>query len=249
MIARVEIKDKWVIKGIFGDGLKKLSGLDDFPWQKLADISDEILINDVTASLFRTELDFERFAGIRQKINKPMIFGGGIQKLRDIENALTAGFDRVLICSKSFDGELGKQFIKEAAKQFGVSTIIVGFEITCEESSFNIHTSHPRYSRGRLTSLETIKRWIENIELIDEFEIAIFDLSNEGTSKGFSLNTIRSITNITKRPVIYGGGGNEQDLRLGGEIFGQDKNLRTLIYCATVLRMLGFNLDEMSYDR
>ena len=162
MITRVEIKDNWVIKGIFGDGLKKLSELDDFPWQKLADISEEILINDVTASLFKTKLNFERFSGIRQKINKPMIFGGGIHKLKDIENALAAGFDRVLICSKSFDGELGKQFLEEAAKQFGVSTIIVGFEITCEENSFNIHTSHPRYSRGRHTSAETINRWIKD---------------------------------------------------------------------------------------
>jgi len=248
MIARVEIKDNWVIKGVLGDGLKKLSRLDSFPWQKLADISDEIIINDVTASLFKTKLDFSRFSGIRERINKPMIFGGGIQKLKDIENALIAGFDRVLICSKSFDGELGKQFLEEAANQFGVSTIIVGFEITCDESSFNIHTSHPRYSRGRLTSPYTVKSWVEHIELVGEFEIAVFDLSREGTRQGFSLNTLKSITNITKRPLIYSGGGSERSQELSGKIFGQDKNLRALIYCTAALRMLDFNLDEVRCD-
>ena len=76
MIARIEIKDNWIIKGVLGDGLKKLSRLGNFRWQKLADTFDEILIHDVTASLFRTHPDFERFSGIRQMVNKPMIFGG-----------------------------------------------------------------------------------------------------------------------------------------------------------------------------
>lgn len=241
MIARIEIKGDWVIKGIFGDGLKKICRIEQFPWQRLSYIADEIFINDVTASLFQTPLSFEKFRKIRALVNKPMIYGGGIQKSAHIEDALKAGFDRIYICTGLFCTTIENNFLFDVTKKYGSSTFLLGLEIILESQNCDLNSLHPRYCRGRFLASKKLMDCIRHIESLSESEISITDLTQEGSETGIDFDTMNHIASLAKYPIIFGGGGSENQFQSSKTILGQNRSIRTLMFSAVPTRQMTFD--------
>ena len=102
-IARIDIKNNFVIKGINLEGLRKIGDPEKIIKDYYNNTIDELLIIDSVASLYGRNNLFEFIKEITREIFVPITLGGGIRSLEDIENALKSGADKVAINSKALE--------------------------------------------------------------------------------------------------------------------------------------------------
>ena len=97
IIARLDIKNDHVIKGIHFEGLRKVGFPQELALEYYHNGIDEILFMDAVASLYERNNLFHIVEAACQEIFVPITIGGGIRSIKDIEIALQSGADKVAI--------------------------------------------------------------------------------------------------------------------------------------------------------
>ena len=125
IIARLDIKNNFLVKGMHLEGLRILGYPELFSKKYFEEGIDEIIFQDVVASLYKRN----QLSSLTNKISNntfvPIIVGGGIRNIQDIKETLINGADRVSINTGAIEN---KKFIREAVKIFGSSTICISIE-------------------------------------------------------------------------------------------------------------------------
>ena len=97
LIARLDIKNHSVIKGIHLEGLRKVGDPNELALAYYQAGVDELLLMDVVASLY----DRSNLYSVLEKASKdvfvPITIGGGLRDLDDVKKALDAGADKIAI--------------------------------------------------------------------------------------------------------------------------------------------------------
>ena len=88
LIPRIDIKGNNLVKGVNLEGFRALGDANLYIEKYYKDEADEILLNDVVASLYERESLNNFIKQITKKIFIPLIVGGGIKSLQDIEYLL-----------------------------------------------------------------------------------------------------------------------------------------------------------------
>ena len=97
IIARLDIKNDYVIKGINFEGLRKIGSPTELCSKYYKEGADELVLFDSVASLYSRDNIFEIIKKITENVFIPVCVGGGIRSLEDIKMALYSGADKVLI--------------------------------------------------------------------------------------------------------------------------------------------------------
>lgn len=84
-----------------------------------------IHIVDLDGALAGHSVNEDVIREIVSKVSIPVQVGGGIRTIKDIENKLSLGVDRVIIGTKAVENP---QFVKEAITRFGAERIVVGID-------------------------------------------------------------------------------------------------------------------------
>lgn len=209
MIFRVEIKNDWVVSGLCGDGLEKVCLIKDFPWDVVETCCNELIIHDVTASLFESGCDPTCVSLVRDRLNIPITFAGGVKDASDIEIALQAGCDRVGIGSMLFCAE-GPEIISKLRDSYGLSTLLLCLEIP-EHFSLNL-TDRFNFQRGRMTDELVALDRLKTISQLGEFEVFLLDLWSQGTDRSLRSPVLKTITEAYVGSCVV-----EEGLFRGGE--------------------------------
>ena len=203
VIARLDIKDENLVKGINFEGLRVLGKPNEFAQHYYENGIDEIFYQDVIASLLGRNNLKEIIAHSSKNIFVPIIVGGGIRKLDDIELVLKSGADRVSINSGALEN---KDFVKSSIKNFGSSNIVVSIETI----KINNHYLVVKYN-GREKTNYKLEEWIEYLKDNGVSEICVSSVSNDGTGKGINYEILDILSKFKELSVIYGGGVNSDD--------------------------------------
>jgi len=207
IIARLDVKNNFVIKGINLEGLRKIGEVKNITEKYYKEKIDEILIMDSVASLYGRNNLFDFIKGISKEIFVPITLGGGIRTLFDIEKALNSGADKVSINSQAL---LEPKFLQEATQNFGESTIVVSIEA----KKIAPKTWEPYKFCGRERTNINLNEWLNTIQDFGCGEILLTSIDKEGTETGFDLSLLNSIYNkITKPLIISGGCGKLEDIK------------------------------------
>ena len=207
IIPKLDIKGPDLVKGIHLEGLRVLGAPESFAKYYYDEGADEIIFQDVVASLFERNSLHEIISRTAKDIFIPISVGGGIRSVEDISSVLRSGADRVTLNTIAVRKP---SFIKESVKYFGSSTIVVAIEAIKEEDG--IYRAF--IDNGReYTGLE-VSEWVKEVEDLGVGEIIITSVDNEGTGKGFDielLNLIRKNTSISI--IAHGGAGNIENIK------------------------------------
>ena len=198
-IARIDIKNNYVIKGINLEGLRKIGDPINIVKNYYSNGIDELLIIDSVASLYGRNNLFDLIKNITEDIFVPITLGGGIRSLKDIENALNSGADKVAINSMALENP---DFLKEAVSNFGESTILVNIEA----KKISDGKWEPYKFCGREKTNLDVNNWINEIQSKGCGEILLTSIDKEGTETGFDIELIESVEKIIKKPLIASGG-------------------------------------------
>jgi cyclase len=206
IIPRLDIKGPNLVKGIHLEGLRALGQPSDFAKFYYEQGADEILFMDVVASLYERNSLHEIISETAKSVFIPITVGGGIRSIQDIKNILRCGADKVAINTAAIKNP---QFIYEASREFGSSTIVVAIEA--------IKDSKGKYfafiDNGReFTGIE-ISEWAKKVESLGCGEIIITSVDREGTGKGFDSELCQLVMDSVSIPVIaHGGAGRKEDV-------------------------------------
>lgn len=200
IIPRLDIKGPNLVKGIHLEGLRVLGSPDVFAQYYYENGADEIIFQDVVASLFERNSLQDIISRTAKNIFIPITVGGGLRNINDIHNVLNAGADKVSLNTAAIRNP---SFIEEAVKIFGSSTIVVAIEA--------IKASNGKYfaftDNGREETYLEVTEWAKRATDCGAGEILITSVDREGTGNGFDIDLIKSIKNCVKVPVIAHGGG------------------------------------------
>jgi cyclase len=199
IISRVDIKNNYVIKGINLEGLRKVGDPKSIIEKYYKEGIDEIILVDSVASLYGRNNLFKLIEKITEEVFVPITLGGGIKSLNDIEKALKSGADKIAINSGAFENY---NFIKQASKEFGSSTIISYIE--AKKVADKKWEAYKNCGRER-TNYDLLN-WIKKVQDDGCGEILLTSIDYEGTEKGFDLEMLDKVNKYIFKPIIISGG-------------------------------------------
>ena len=128
------------------EGLRVLGSPEQFANYYFQNGADELMYNDVVASLYDRNSLHEIITKTAKSNFLPLTVGGGIRSLEDIKKILRAGADKVSINTAAIKD---KTLISKATKKFGSSTIVVAIEaIKGNDGNYYAYTNNGRESTG-----------------------------------------------------------------------------------------------------
>ncbi len=198
IIARLDVKNNHVIKGIHLEGLRKVGNPNELAKKYYSQGVDELLFIDAVAAYY----DRNSLTGIIKQTCKdvfvPITVGGGIRTISDIQLALNAGADKVAINTKAVESP---SFIKNASEVFGSQCIVSSIEAKKNGNIWEVYTDN-----GREPSGIDVLEWVQEVEMLGAGEILITSVDQDGTKKGFDIELNCAISKLVNIPIISSGG-------------------------------------------
>ena len=199
LIARLDVKGEYLVKGIQLEGLRKLGNPNDFSKKYYEQGIDEIIYMDIVASLYERNSLLDIIKNATKDIFIPLTVGGGIRSTDNVRDALQAGADKVAIntaCIKEPD------LISDVANYFGSQCMVLSIE--AKKTSHNRWEAY--FDNGREKTGKDVLEWAKKGEDLGAGEILLTSVDNEGRQEGMDLDLIKAVSNSVSIPVIASGG-------------------------------------------
>ena len=199
LIARVDVKNDFAIKGIQLEGLRKIGNPNDLCKKYYTEGIDEIIFMDAVAAYYDRNSLTHIIRGACVDVFVPITVGGGIRTLKDISDALSSGADKVAINTQAIRNP---SFISEMVHIFGAQCIVGSIEAK-KVGTFNWEAYT---DNGREPSNHDAVEWAKRLEELGVGEIMVTSVDRDGTKKGFDIDLVKSVAGNVSIPVIASGG-------------------------------------------
>ena len=199
LIARLDIKSEYLIKGIHLEGLRKVGDPAEFAKRYYDEGIDELIYMDIVASLYGRNNLAHIVRHAAQEVFVPMTVGGGIRSIEDVSELLRAGADKVAINTAAIRRP---ELITEVSRRFGSQCMVLSIEAKrVAEGRWEAYTDNGREHTGR----DAVEWAIEGARL-GAGEILLTSIDQEGTRKGFDVALVDAVASAVSIPVIASGG-------------------------------------------
>lgn len=201
VIPCLDIRGGRVVKGVHFENLRDAADPVEAACAYDAAGADEIAFLDITATVEKRRTLFDVLRRVAEAVRVPVIAGGGLQSLRDIEEALEAGAKCVSLSSAAFRNP---SLVAEAAREFGSARVIVAIDADANPrcpSGREVYVDGGRTATGA-DAVEFARRMADAGagQLLPTSKLA------DGTRDGYDLALTRQIADATELPVIASGG-------------------------------------------
>ena len=199
LIARLDVKNNWLVKGIQMEGLRKLGHPNEFAARYYQDGIDEILFMDIVASLYGRNSLGEIVRRTTQDVFVPITVGGGLRSIEDVREMLCAGADKVAINTAAIKDPT---LITAVARAFGSQCMVLGIEAKRAPSG----QYECYYDNGREHSGLAVVEWAKRGVAAGAGEILLTSVDKDGFRRGADIALLHSVASAVDVPVIYSGG-------------------------------------------
>jgi cyclase len=198
LIARLDIKAPHLVKTIQLEGLRKMGDPNDFARRYYGQGVDELLYEDIVASLYERNSLLEIIENTTNEIFVPITVGGGLRSIDDVAAVLRAGADKVSINTAAIKNP---KIISDVARRFGSQCMVMSIQAKCNGNHWEAY-----YDNGRERSRKDVIEWAKEGQALGAGEILLTSVDREGTAKGFDVDLVRAVTDEVAIPVIASGG-------------------------------------------
>ncbi len=206
VIPCLDVRDGRVVKGVNFTSLRDVGDPVEHAVFYDAEGADEIVFLDITASREERRAFSDTIRQTAKAISIPLIVGGGISSLKDIEALLEAGASKVSVNTAVLENP---NLIAEAAQSFGRERIIVAIDAK-EYMGSDGNCQWEVYARGgqQPTGLEVCE-WAEKVYGLGAGEILLTSMDADGTQDGYDNRLNRRVAEKVPIPIIASGGAGE----------------------------------------
>lgn len=198
LIARLDIKNDFVIKGIHLEGLRKVGRPEEMAERYYQSEIDELIFMDAVASLYERNNLFHFIEKAATSVFIPIGLGGGLRSLDDISAALDAGADKIIVNTGAVKDI---SLVERAALKFGSQCIVGSIEAKNISGSYFAFTETGR----EYNDLEVLA-WSRRLVDAGIGELVLTSIDQEGTGRGFDLKLCEMVYESVNVPLIVSGG-------------------------------------------
>lgn len=199
IIARLDIKNNYVVKGIQMEGLRKIGNPNELAKIYYKEGIDEIIYLDTVASLYNRNNLSNIVKNTTKDIFIPITVGGGLRSTEDIRKILNQGADKITINTEAIKRP---EVIREVSKTFGSQCMVLS--VQAKRISDNRWEAY--YDNGREHSGRDVIEWIKQTLQLGVGEILLTSVDKDGTQTGMDYKLIEEVCKLTNVPVIASGG-------------------------------------------
>jgi cyclase len=160
---------------------------------------DELILLDIKATARKQRPNIGLIHKIASECFMPLCYGGGITSLQDIQDVVSEGVEKVSLNSIATGHPL---FVKEAAKTYGSSTIVVTIDYKKNIWGKQVVTG---VGGSQKSSYDPVD-FAQMMEEMGAGELVVNSIERDGTMSGYDIDTLLSITAKVTIPVIAMGG-------------------------------------------
>lgn len=199
LIARLDVKQEWLIKGVQMEGWRKVGDPAAAAASYSVDGADELILMDIVASLYGRNNLSNIVESVASEVFIPLTVGGGIRSTSDVGEMLARGADKIAINTAA---TRNPKLITEIADAYGSQATVVSIEaIRTSAGHWEAMTDNGRNPTG----LEVVD-WARQAEQHGAGEILLTSIDRDGSGQGFDLELIQRVCAAVSVPVIASGG-------------------------------------------
>lgn len=198
VIARLDVKNQFVIKGIHLEGLRKVGDPNHLAKAYYDAGIDEIVFIDAVASLYNRNNLFSVIQKASEEVFVPITIGGGLRNLADIEQALDAGADKVALNTAAIREP---ELIQAVAKQYGAQCVVASVQAKRTANGWEAYIETGREKTG-----VQVLDWVRRLQDLGAGEILLTSVDQEGTKSGFDVKLVEAVNQAVSIPVVVSGG-------------------------------------------
>ncbi len=224
IIPCLDVKNGRVVKGVNFEGLSDVSSPVELAEFYSKNMADELVFYDITASFENRTIFTDILKEAASKIFIPLTVGGGINTLEDFDRVLKCGADKVSVNSGAIKNP---RLIYEAAKRYGDQCVVLSVDVKRVDGKFLVFAKGGRENTG----IEALS-WIKHAQESGAGEIVVNSIDTDGVKKGFDIEMLKAVNEISSVPVIASGGAGkiEDFITLFNEIPDIDAGLAASIF-------------------
>ncbi|MBQ8186744.1 MAG: imidazole glycerol phosphate synthase subunit HisF [Clostridia bacterium] len=224
IIPCLDVKNGRVVKGVNFEGVTDVSSPVSLAEYYSKSGADELVFYDITASVEGRSVFCDILRETASKVYIPLTVGGGINTLDDFDRVLKCGADKVSVNSGAIRNP---DLIGEAAERYGSQCVVLSCDIKRVDGTFHLFAKGGRIDTG-IDAIEWIRQGIER----GAGEIVVNSIDTDGVKKGFDIEMLKAVIEVSPVPVIASGGaGSAEDfVTLFREIPTMDAGLAASIF-------------------
>lgn len=167
---------------------------------------DELVLVDIVAHQQDDDPDFESIDEFGQDCFVPLMVGGGITRIEQVQRLLRAGADKVAINTAAYGHP---ELVTEIASRHGAQCVVASIDVRALEAGGWTCFSHA----GKQATGREVVAWARELQDRGAGEILITSIERDGTMQGYDLPLIEAVVGAVNIPVIASGGaGNYQHM-------------------------------------
>jgi len=196
------VRDGQVVKGVQFRDHKIMGGIMELAMRYVEEGADELVFYDITASPDGRSVDrtwINRVAGV---LNIPFSVAGGIRSVKDAEEVLNYGADKISINSPAL---ANPDLIEQLAKRFGSQCVVVGIDSRAEDDTYRVYQYTGDPDKTEQSGRSTVE-WAREVQERGAGEIVLNCMNQDGVRKGYDIPQLKLIRENCTLPLIASGG-------------------------------------------
>lgn len=199
VIPSLDIADGRVVKGVKFENMKDVGDPAEIAQNYWREGADALVFMDISATVEQRKMNFAMLERAAKSIDIPVIFGGGVNSMSDVDQVMSIGLSK---CSINSGAVKDPTLIARAAEKYGSKKIVLA--IDCKRNSngrYDVVTSSGKFN----SHIDTVE-WAKKAEALGAGEILLTNTDRDGTNEGYNLEIIKAVTEAVNIRVIASGG-------------------------------------------
>ncbi|TPV96195.1 MAG: imidazole glycerol phosphate synthase subunit HisF [Myxococcales bacterium FL481] len=201
IIPCLDVRGGRVVKGVKFQGLVDAGSPAELAAAYEAQGADELVMLDVSATPDERRTAFDTVRAIRERLGIPLTVGGGVRRVADAEDLLSAGADKVSVNTAAV---ADPSLVDELARRFGSQCAVVAIDAARRAGGgFDVVVRSGTERPG----VDAVA-WAREVAQRGAGEILLTSWDRDGTREGYDCEMLTAVSDAAPIPVIASGGAN-----------------------------------------
>lgn len=204
IIPCLDVKCGLVVKGIQFKNHEIIGDIVPLVKRYVKSGADELVFYDINASSNNTMVKKKWITEIAKVIDIPFCVAGGIKSVKDAQNILFSGADKVSINSSAITDPT---LISRIADKFGVQCVVVGIDSWFDKRINQYQVYKYTGSQQKIVNTHwSTFNWVKKVQKLGAGEIVLNVMNQDGMQNGYDIVQLTKVRSICKVPLIASGG-------------------------------------------
>jgi len=164
--------------------------------------ADELVFYDITASPQGRSVDREWVNRVARVLDIPFCVAGGIRSVKDAEEILNAGAEKISINSPAL---ANPSLIDALSARFGAQCVVIGIDSQSTSSGYRAYQFSGDAQRAQESGRDVLE-WIREVQDRGAGEIVLNCMGSDGVRKGYDIEQLSRVREICHVPLVASGG-------------------------------------------